>query len=150
LHTAIELASAAKAPLAEAEALHELALVHLGSGRNSAALRALTAAYRLFHGMGARTEQLYVGSKVAALKGADVNVVREWVRCMERNDSALAAHSERVARYAVAVARALRLDDEQETAILLGGYLHDVGRLRTGKDPDAAREHPLWGLALLE
>src|SRR5207244_11232151 len=39
-------------------------------------------------------------------------------------------HCERVARNAVAMARVLELDDHDETAVLLGAYVHDVGELR--------------------
>ena len=150
LRTAIELATAAGSLLGEAEASHELAVLYQMMGRNLEALKLLNAAYRLFHRLDARTELLDVGAKVAELKSTYLHVVREWVRSVELNDSSLSEHSERVARHAVAVARALGLDDEQETTILLGAYLHDIGKLRTRGEAGAARAHPLWGVAMLD
>ena len=59
------------------------------------------------------------------------------------------------------MARALELDDQQETTILLGAYLHDVGKVQVpheilhkpGPLTDAEREvvemHPIWGIELL-
>jgi putative nucleotidyltransferase with HDIG domain len=66
-----------------------------------------------------------------------------------------------VARNAVAMARVLGLDDEEETTILLGAYLHDVGKVRiphellnkpgplTHEEVEVVRMHPIWGIELL-
>jgi putative nucleotidyltransferase with HDIG domain len=66
-----------------------------------------------------------------------------------------------VARNAVLVARLLDLPEEDETTVLLGAYLHDVGKLRipheilnkpavlTDAERAVVRNHPAWGLELL-
>src|SRR5439155_5452265 len=70
------------------------------------------------------------GGKLAELKGVYLDVVRAWGESIESGDSYTFGHCERVARGAVAMARALALDDQDETTVLLGAYVHDVGQLR--------------------
>lgn len=161
LRTAIELAIAAGSVLAEAEASRELALLYQAMGRNQEALGLLNAAYRLFRRLDARVELVHVGGKMAELQGAYLAVVREWGRSIESSDSRTFSHCERVARMAVALARALGLDDRTETTILLGAYLHDVGKVRvpheilhkpgplTSAELELVRRHPVWGVELL-
>jgi putative nucleotidyltransferase with HDIG domain len=161
LRTAVSLASASKSALNEAEALHELATLYQMTGRDQPALRALHAAYGLFRKLQARTELVRVGSKVAEIETAYRDVVRNWGRSIESSDSATFGHCERVAENAVATARELKLGEELETTILLGGYLHDVGKIRipldlltkngqlTSEEQALMRMHPLWGVDLL-
>jgi putative nucleotidyltransferase with HDIG domain len=130
-------------------------------GRNQDALTFLNRAYRLFRRLDARVDLVHVGGKMAALEGTYRAVVREWGRSIESAHSSTFTHCERVARSAVAVARALGLDDQAETAILLGAYLHDVGKVRVPhellhkSDPLTTAEmaivqmHPVWGVELL-
>jgi putative nucleotidyltransferase with HDIG domain len=66
-----------------------------------------------------------------------------------------------VADYAVAVAREMGLDEEQQTTIRLGAYLHDLGKVRipheilnkpaalTPEEFGVIQMHPIWGLELL-
>ncbi|HET7296303.1 MAG TPA: HD domain-containing phosphohydrolase [Gemmatimonadales bacterium] len=161
LHGAIDLAVAAGSVLAEAEASRELALLYQQMGRNQEALGLLNTAYRLFRRLDARVDVVHVGGKVAELQGAYLAVVREWARSIESSDSRTFSHCERVARMAVGVARVLGLDDRMETTILLGAYLHDVGKVRVPHEIlhkpgplapaelDLVRMHPVWGVELL-
>lgn len=162
LRTAVSLASSAQSALSEAESLHELALLYQATGRDQPALRALHAAYGLFRKLQARVDLVRVGSKVAEIETAYREVVRNWGRSIESRDSATYGHCERVAQNAVATARVLKLGEEMETTILLGAYLHDVGKIRvpqevlmkdgalTPEERAVVRMHPLWGVDLLE
>src|SRR5207245_923168 len=85
---------------------------------------------RLFQRLDARVDLVDVGGKMAELKGAYLAVVRTWGESIESSDSYTFGHCERVARNAVAMARVLGLDDQDETTVLLGAYIHDVGQLR--------------------
>ena len=70
-------------------------------------------------------------------------------------------HCERVARHAVAVARVLGLEEEVQTTIQLGAYLHDVGKVKvpheilnkpgplTRDEYEVVQMHPIWGIELL-
>jgi len=161
LRSAIELATAAGSVLGEAEASRELALLYQAMGRNQEALRLLNAAYRLFRRLDARVDLIHVGGKVAELEGTYLTLVRNWGQSIESNDSYTFGHCERVARNAVATARALELDEQEETTILLGAYLHDLGKVRvpheilkkpgplTHDELEVVRMHPLWGIDLV-
>jgi len=147
--------------LGEAEASRELALLYQSMGRNQEALRLLNTASRLFQRLDARVDLVYVGGKTAELKGVYLDVVRAWVESIEASDSYTFGHCERVARNAVAMARVLRLDDQDETTVLLGAYVHDVGQLRiphellrkpgplTREEREVVQMHPIWGIELL-
>src|SRR5215207_434842 len=131
LRAAVDLAVVAGAPLEEAEASRELALVYQRTGRNQDALKQLSAAYRLFKRLDARRDLVDVTAKVADLEGTYLAVVRDWGQSIESADSYTHGHCERVATYAVAVARALGLPDDELTTIRLGAYLHDLGKVKT-------------------
>ena len=159
--SAIELAVASGSVLNEAEASRELALLYQATGRNQEALTMLNAAYGLFRRVDARRDLVNVGGRLAELEGTYLAMVREWGESIESSDSYTFGHCERVARNAVAVARALGLDDLEQTTIRLGAYLHDVGKLRvpheilnkpgplTHEEAETVQMHPVWGIELL-
>src|SRR5213595_4235453 len=161
LRSAIELAASAGAVLGEAEASRELALLYQAMGRNQEALHLLNAAHRLFGRLDARAHLVHVAGKMAELEAAYLAVVREWGQSLESADTYTFGHCERVARNAVAMARVLELDDHDETAVLLGAYVHDVGQLRiphellrkpgplTREERELVQMHPIWGIELL-
>jgi putative nucleotidyltransferase with HDIG domain len=161
LRTAIELAIEAESTLNEAEASRELALLFRTLGRNQDSLRLLNTAHRLFKRSGARVDLVDVTAKVADLEGTYLAVVRDWGQSIESADSYTHGHCERVATYAVAVASALGLADDELTTIRLGAYLHDVGKVRipheilnkpdrlTNEEFEVMKQHPVWGVELL-
>ena len=161
LRSAIELAVGTGSVLGEAEASRELALLYQTMGRNQEALRLLSVAYRLFRRLDARVDLIHVGGKVAELKGTYLALVRNWGKSIESSDSHTFGHCERVARNAVALARVLGLDEQVETTILLGAYLHDLGKVRvphellhkagalTREEREIVQMHPIWGIELL-
>src|SRR2546428_13848 len=161
LRSAIEVAVASGSVLNEAEASRELALLYQATGRNQEALTMLNAAYGLFRRVDARRDLVNVGGRLAELEGTYLAMVREWGESIESSDSYTFGHCERVARNAVAVARALGLDDLEQTTIRLGAYLHDVGKLRvpheilnkpgplTHEEAETVQMHPIWGIELL-
>lgn len=162
LRTAIDLATASGAVLTEAESARELALLYQATGRNVQALRLLNTAYRCYRRLDAREEVVCIGSKVAELEGTYLAVVRAWGNSIEASDHDTFGHCERVAEHAVRMARALGLDEVEEKTVLLGAYLHDVGKLRvpheilskpgalTPSEQAILERHPLWGAELLE
>lgn len=161
LRQALDLAAGARSVLNEAEASRELALLYQAMGRNLEALRLLNAAHRLFGQLDARRDLVNVDGKVAALEGAYLAVVREWGESIESKDTYTFGHCERVAQNAVAVARALGLGPEEQTAIRLGAYLHDVGKVKVPSEIlnkpgplseaecELVKSHPAWAIELL-
>jgi putative nucleotidyltransferase with HDIG domain len=161
LRAAVELAVSTGSILSEAEASRELALLYQSMGRNQEALRLLNVAHRLFSRLDARVDLVDVSTKVHRLEDTYFAVVRDWGQSIESSDSYTFGHSERVASHALALAQELELDEEQQTAIRIGAYLHDLGKVRipheilnkpSALSPEEFRViqmHPLWGLELL-
>ncbi len=160
--TAMELASASGSILSEAEAARELARLFLDLKRNRDALQLLNAAHGLFKRLDARVDLVDVDAKVADLEGTYLAVVRDWGQSIESADTYTHGHCERVASYAVAVARALGLNDDQQTTVRLGAYLHDLGKVRvpheilnkagqlTPEEIAMIQRHPAHGVEMLE
>jgi len=161
LRSAIELAVDAGSVLNEATARRELAVLYQGMARNQDALMLLNEAHALFSRLDARGDLVYVDGKMAELEATYLALVSEWGQSIESSDTYTFGHCERVARHAVAVAEALGLDDHAQTAIRLGAYLHDVGKVRvphetlnkpgplTRDEFEVVQMHPIWGLELL-
>jgi putative nucleotidyltransferase with HDIG domain len=161
LRAAIDHAVATGSILSEAEASRELALLYQQMGRNQEALRLLNAAHRLFGRLDARVDLVDVSTKVGKLEDTYFAVVRDWGQSIESSDSYTFGHCERVAGFAVALARELGLDEEQQTTIRIGAYLHDLGKVRipheilnkpgalTPEEFGVIQMHPIWGLELL-
>ncbi|MGH7718229.1 MAG: HD domain-containing phosphohydrolase, partial [Gemmatimonadaceae bacterium] len=162
LRTAIDLASGGGSLLSEAEASRELARLYQDLERNQDALKLLNTAHRLFGRLDARVDLVDVAAKRADLEGAFLTIVRNWGQSIESADSYTHGHCERVATYAVAVAKALGLDESEQTTIRLGAYLHDVGKVRVPHEilnkpgrltPDevaTVQMHPVHGVELLD
>jgi putative nucleotidyltransferase with HDIG domain len=161
LRAAIELAVGTASLLSEAEAARELALLYQTTGRNQEALTFLHTAHRLFHRLDATADLVDVGGKVAGLEETYLTVVRDWGQSIESSDSYTFGHCERVAGYALAVARGLGLDETEQTTVRVGAYLHDVGKVRvpheilnkpgrlTNEEFEVIKMHPVWGVELL-
>jgi len=155
------LATEAGSVLSQAESSRELALLYQQVGRNLDSLRSLNTAYRLFRQLNARTELVDVGGKIADLEGAYLRVVHQWGQSLESADSYTHGHCERVANFGVAVGTALGLEAEALTALRLGAYLHDLGKVRipdeilnkpgklTDEEFAIVKMHPVWGLEML-
>ncbi|HKS05881.1 MAG TPA: HD domain-containing phosphohydrolase [Gemmatimonadaceae bacterium] len=161
LRAAIELAGASGSVLVEAESTRELGIVYQVLGRNQEALTLLNTAHRLFSKLDARIDLTNVGRRMIDLEATFLAVVREWGQSIESSDSYTYGHCERVADNAVAVARALGLDDATQTTIRLGAYLHDLGKVKvpheilnkpgplTQEEFEVVKLHPVWGVELL-
>ncbi len=155
------LATEAGSVLSQAETSRELALLYQQLGRNLESLRALNTAYRFFRQLNARTELIDIGGKIADLEGAYMRVVHEWGQSLESADAYTHGHCERVANFGVAVGRVLGLEAEALTALRLGAYLHDLGKVRipdeilnkrgklTDEEFAIVKMHPVWGLEML-
>jgi putative nucleotidyltransferase with HDIG domain len=162
LKNAIDLATECSSQLGEAEASRELAKLYQVMGRNHEALTMLNAARTLFVQLDARGDLSDVTRKAADLEGTYLTIVRDWGQSIESADSYTFGHCERVATYAVTLARALGLDEVEQTTIKVGAYLHDVGKVRipheilnkpgklTREERELMERHTLYGLDLLE
>jgi putative nucleotidyltransferase with HDIG domain len=161
LRSAIDLAVGVGSALNEAAARRELAILYQGMARNQDALMLLNEAHALFSSLDARGDLVYVDGKMAELEATYLTLVSEWGQSIESSDTYTFGHCERVARLAVAVAQALGWGDRPQTAVRLGAYLHDVGKVRvpheilnkpgplTRDELEVVQLHPIWGTELL-
>ena len=161
LRSAIDLARHSGSILRQAEAVRELALLYQAMGRNQETLGLLNEAHRLFQQLDARVDLVNVEAKVAELETTYLAVVRQWGESIESADSYTHGHCERVASYAVAVAGELGLDEQEQTGIRLGAYLHDLGKVRVPheilnkagpllpEEREIVELHPVWGVEMV-
>ncbi len=162
LRNAIDLAAECGSQLGQAEASRELAKLYQLMGRNHDALMMLNTARSLFVQLDARGDLSDVTRKVSDLEGTYLTIVRDWGQSIESADAYTFGHCERVATYAVNLARALGLDEVEQTTIQIGAYLHDVGKVRipheilnkpgklTREERELMERHTLYGLDLLD
>jgi putative nucleotidyltransferase with HDIG domain len=161
LRAAIGMAADAGGTLEEAEASRELAILYQELNRNQEALTLLNTSHRLFQRLGARADLQDVSTKVADLERLYLDVVAAWGRSIESADNYTHGHCERVAEYATGVARHLGLDESTVTAVRVGAYLHDVGKVRvpheilnkpgrlTPAEREVMEQHTVYGIELL-
>jgi putative nucleotidyltransferase with HDIG domain len=161
LRSAMKLASDAGTHIEEAEATRELAVLYQQLNRNQDALTLLNTAHRLFQRSGAQADLKDVTTKVVDLERIYLDLVATWGRSIESADGYTHGHCERVAQYATTMATRLGLNDSMVTAVRVGAYLHDVGKVRvpheilnkpgrlTPGEREIMEQHTVYGIELL-
>ncbi len=87
--------------------------------------------------------------------------IQSLARTIDRMDRYTAGHSERVARYAVALARALKLADDTVKIIEHSALMHDIGKIGcvlnlhkpgrlTDEEYEVFKLHPVYGREILD
>jgi putative nucleotidyltransferase with HDIG domain len=153
LEQAISMSHDADIPLAEAEALRSMGELHLSQNDREAALGAFGQAFKLFIGLDAKHE---------LAESVLIRIIEQLSAEEESRDPYLYGHSARVADLAVAIADEMGLDCKTKKAILVAGYLHDIGKLDvdpavlekkgelTAQELAHIRDHAAFGAARLE
>lgn len=153
LSQAISMSHEANIPLTEAEALRSMGELHMSQNDREAALEAFSQAFKLFIGLDAEHE---------LAESILVRIIEQLSAETESRDPFLHGHSARVADLAVAIADELELDCKTKKAILVAGYLHDIGKLDvdpailnkkgrlTAQEVAHIRDHAAFGAARLE
>ncbi|WEG12946.1 HD domain-containing protein [Pullulanibacillus sp. KACC 23026] len=92
----------------------------------------------------------------------DISSFMELVKQVEKKDPYTELHSDRVANYAVKVARKMRLNPKQVDNLILASYLHDIGKMNvpeeilnkpsslTLEEFDLIKKHPREGAQMLK
>ena len=87
--------------------------------------------------------------------------IQSLAEALELKDRYTRGHSVRVAQYSVAITRALRLGDEVERQVELGGHVHDIGKIGvreavlnkpgalTDDEYEHIMQHPVLGWRIL-
>jgi putative nucleotidyltransferase with HDIG domain len=161
LRRAYEEATVREDQLLAAEAMRELAELHLRTGRNRDALQALSVSHRLFTHLHAQQDLEDVGRRLRSLENRFHDAVQAWAQTIESKDSYTLGHCERVADYACALALQCGVDDASLFWFRVGALLHDVGKIVVPEDilnkpgpltPEERRimeGHPVAGVELL-
>jgi len=161
LRRAYEEAVAREDQLLAAEAMRELAELHLRTARNREALQALSVSHRLFTHLHAQQDLEDVGRRLRSLENRFHDAVQSWAQTIESKDSYTLGHCERVADYACALAVEFGLDEATLFWFRVGALLHDVGKIVVPVDilnkpgalsPEERRimeGHPVAGVELL-
>ena len=94
---------------------------------------------------------------IKSIKTGDEATMLSLVHALELKDPYTRGHSERVAHYALMIAKQLSLPSENRAAIRYGSWLHDCGKIGVSENilnnegplDDAeihiVRNHPMWG-----
>lgn len=103
-----------------------------------------------------------LGKQQEQLRRAFMGTIESLVRAVDARDMATADHSTRVAHYAEAIARKMRLNGDIVQQIKVAGFLHDVGKIGIRDDILATkralteqqwatvRRHPVTGYEILQ
>jgi len=96
------------------------------------------------------------------LEKLNINIVRALARAIDAKDRYTNGHSQRVANYAVEIAKYMGKTQEEQSAVYYAGLMHDVGKIRVpeniinkpGKLSDEEYEqikiHPVTGYYILK
>jgi putative nucleotidyltransferase with HDIG domain len=103
-----------------------------------------------------------LGRQQEQLRRAFIGTIESLVRAVDARDVATANHSTRVARYAEAIAREMRLGEDVVQQIKVAAFLHDVGKIGirddileteqalTAQQWETVRRHPVTGYEILQ
>lgn len=95
------------------------------------------------------------------LRELNIQTIAALVNTVEARDPYTRGHSERVARYAAAIARRMGLSEAQVEACQVGGLLHDIGKIGirdailykpgqlTDDEHESMEEHPAIGARIV-
>ncbi|HWC64908.1 MAG TPA: HD domain-containing phosphohydrolase [Thermoanaerobaculia bacterium] len=157
---AIRLASPIRAL---AEQAHDIAEGRYGQRvevRGAAEIADLSSS---FNRMSESIERAMTDLKKAARENHElfINSVRALAAAIDAKDPYTRGHSERVARYAVSIARAMDLPPEEVRKVRLSALLHDVGKIGiddrilrkptalTDEEFEVMKTHPAKGAAIM-
>ncbi len=148
-------------PLGIAESYRELGATYQEQDRSEDALKALSESFRVFREIKARKSLEDVDRKIFSLEDLYFKIARSMAEGVESKDTYTFGHSQRVANYALALAKRLNLSIEERKAILLASFLHDLGKIDvddgilkkpgklTEEEFEVIKRHPTWGVEKL-
>jgi putative nucleotidyltransferase with HDIG domain len=148
-------------PLGIAESYRELGLTYLKQENSKSALEALSESFKVFREIKARKSLEDVDSKIFELEDLYFQIAKSMGEGVESKDTYTFGHSQRVANYALAIAKVMDLSIEERKSILLASFLHDLGKIDvdtdiltkpgklTDEEFEVIKKHPMWGVEKL-
>lgn len=148
--------------LGMAECYREMALLYKNWGQSRKTLECLGKSFAAFKSLKAIRYLQDIDSKIVELEDLTFKITRDMGAAVESKDTYTFGHSQRVAHYAVEIAKRMHLGDETIKGIMVAAYLHDLGKVRVKKrilqkarklsvrEYFIIQKHPTWGVELLE
>ncbi len=148
-------------PLGIAESYRELGLTYQRQERSKDALEALSESFRVFRMIRAKKSLEEVDRKIFDLEDLYFRIAKSMGEGVESKDTYTFGHSQRVANYSLALAKALDLRVGERKAILVASFLHDLGKIDvddhilskpgklTASEFEVIKDHPRWGVEKL-
>lgn len=107
------------------------------------------------------SEQLREQENIERARITNMNITRSLASTIDAKDRYTSGHSQRVAEYAVEIAKRMGKSEEEQQVVYYAGILHDVGKIRvpeevinkpgklTNDEFDQIRIHPVSGFHIL-
>jgi putative nucleotidyltransferase with HDIG domain len=148
--------------LGKAECYREMALLYKEWGKNKKTLEYLGKSFNAFRALKAVRYLQEIDRKIAELEEFAFKIIRDMGAEVESKDTYTFGHSQRVAHYAVELAKKMHLETDLIKGIMVAAYLHDLGKVKVSKKillkerkltPEEyyiIQMHPIWGVEILE
>ena len=161
LNEAFALSKQIGAQFLQAEVLLERGTLYRALGRHFDALEDLETSYHLFNSLKAEGKREQTEKTIASLEQLYLQVFDSMAREVDRKDKYTKGHSDRVASFALLLAKELGLRTHAVKTIVAASLLHDIGKIhvddavlkKPGKlTPEEFAEimkHPELGVGLL-
>ncbi len=145
-----------------AEISRELGLLNESRGRWRSALVYMSRAFSILEGLWYHKPGKYFEEKLSEAELHFFRIAHSIGQIVEIRTMLSPGHSERVARLGLELSKVLGLPPDEGKAILVAGFLHDLGKVRVRKDVMTRggkfseeklallKKHPEWGNDLLE
>lgn len=82
-------------------------------------------------------------------KDSYIEIIKSMIDIFESRDNSTKDHSKNISRLAGRISNILSLSKEEENEVRIAAYLHDIGKLSTSYDPEAAKSHPVIGARII-
>ncbi len=157
----IEMNEKCSSPLGLAEAYYEFGTMCRDADQTEEAHGHFSKSLAIFEQLKASRHAESVRSEVGKLDTLYLEVIEALGTAVEKKDSYTMGHSSRVAHYALTIAENLGLDEETSKGIVIGAYLHDIGKIHiadeilnkpgklTKQEFDEIKRHPEMGVSSL-
>ncbi|MGN0169547.1 MAG: HD domain-containing phosphohydrolase [Lachnospiraceae bacterium] len=88
------------------------------------------------------TDRLQQSESEKQLDRMSTNIIRALVHTIDAKDRYTSGHSQRVADYALAIAKRMGKSEEEQKIVYIAGLLHDVGKIRIPEEVISKPEKP--------
>jgi len=134
LNDAFALSKQIGAQFLQAEVLLERGTLYRALGRHFDALEDLEASYQLFNSLKAEGKREQTEKTIASLEQLYLQVFDSMAREVDRKDKYTKGHSDRVASFALLLAKELGLRTHAVKTIVAASLLHDIGKIHVDDD----------------